>query len=62
MPNRVRDVRDVVEDVYDVLAGLEHDTSIEVCLMVLADLLGSVLSCDDLRHIIQQAQDNQGYA
>jgi hypothetical protein len=62
MPSRVRDIRDVVEDVYDVLAGVEHETSIEVCLTVLADLLGSVLSCDDLRHIIQQAHDNQGYA
>lgn len=61
MEKRVRDVRDVVEDVYDVLSGLEHETSIEVCLTVLADLLGTGLTSDDLRHIIQEAQDNQGY-
>ncbi|RPH64023.1 MAG: hypothetical protein EHM89_02630 [Acidobacteria bacterium] len=62
MAKRVRDVKDVVEDVYDVLTGLEHEASIEVCLTVLADLLGSVLTSEDLRHIIQEAQDNQGYA
>jgi hypothetical protein len=61
MPNRVRDVKDVVEDVYDVLVGVEHEASIEVCLTILADLLGTGLSSDELRHIIQQAQDDQGY-
>jgi hypothetical protein len=61
MAKREREVRDVVEDVYEVLAGLEPETSVDVCLTVLADLLGSELTSDDLRLIIEQARDSQGY-
>ena len=61
MVKRDRDVRDVVEDVYDVLAGVEHETSIEVCLTVLVDLLGSIVTADDLRQFIEEARSGQGY-
>ena len=61
MVKRERDVRDVVEDVYDVLAGVEEETSIEVCLTVLVDLLGSIVTADDLRQFIEDARSGQAY-
>ena len=61
MVKREREVRDVIEDVYDVLAGVEDETSIEVCLTVLVDLLGSIVTTDDLRQFIEEARSSQGY-
>ena len=61
MPKRERDVRDVVDDVHDILAQVEPELSIDACLTVLADLLANGMSADDLRHIIEEARDNQGY-
>jgi hypothetical protein len=61
MVKREREVRDVIEDVYDVLAGVEDETSIEVCLTVLVDLLGSIVTTDDLRQFIEEARSGQGY-
>ena len=61
MAKRERDMRDVIEDLHDILAGVEHDTATEACLTVLADLLGSELTYEDLRHIIEDARKGQEY-
>ena len=61
MVKREREVRDVIEDVQDVLAGVEDETSIEACLTVLVDLLGSIVTVDDLRQFIEEARSSQGY-
>jgi hypothetical protein len=61
MVKREREVRDVIEDVQDVLAGVEDETSIEACLTVLVDLLGSIVTADDLRQFIEEARMSQGY-
>jgi hypothetical protein len=61
MAEREREVRDVVDDLYDILVGVEPDTATEACLTVLADLLGSELTYEDLRHIIEDARKSQEY-